>query len=252
MACLDLCLESLMPSFEHYEPNRIALDGKRHVKIKFSKERVLAKAYDLTGQKIGMLTVLERAPSIKGASTWICKCDCGATKRIRGRYLRNGDAVSCGCYAKTLRTVHGRRVDSGGARDRTYTTFTAMKGRVLNPNNPAYHNYGGRGIKICEQWLEGGFLQFLADMGERPPNTSLDRIDINGDYCPENCKWSTRIEQAQNRQNSRLLSLAGKTQTFTAWAKELNLTRYMLEKKLQNGMTLQEIKEESFPDGVNK
>jgi hypothetical protein len=241
-----------MPALQSFEPRRISLNGKRHVKLKFSRENILAGTYDLTGQKIGMLTVLGRAPSLKGASTWTCQCDCGVVKRIRGQYLRNGDAVSCGCYVKTLRKTHGRRVNKEGRRDRTYTTFMSMKGRVLNPSNPAYHNYGGRGIKICRQWMEGGFLQFLSDMGERPPGASLDRVDPNGDYCPENCKWSTLVEQAQNRRNSKLLSSEGRIQTFAAWAKELNLSRYMLDKKLQNGMTLQEIQREFFSRGETK
>jgi hypothetical protein len=241
-----------MPSFERFEPRRISLNGKRHVKLKAFKEDILAGTYNLTGQRIGMLVVLERAPSLKGASTWMCKCDCGTIKRIRGQYLRNGDAVSCGCYVRTMRKTHGRKTSKEGTRDRTYTTFTSMKGRVLNPNNPAYCNYGKRGIKICDEWMEGGFLRFLADMGERPLGTSLDRIDTDGDYCPENCKWSTPIEQAQNRRNSKLLSLQGRTQTLAAWARELNLSRHVLGKKLQSGIMLEEIQMESISDRAEK
>lgn len=233
-----------MPSFERFEPKRISLNGERYNDFKFLKEGTLIKKYDLTGQKIGKLTVLSKAPSLKGASTWMCKCECGTIKRIRGQYLRNGDAVSCGCYVKSMRIIHGRRSSQRKYTDPTYTTFISMKGRVLNPNNPAYHNYGGRGIKICQEWLDEGFVKFLADMGERPPGMSLDRIDTNGDYCPENCRWSTYSEQAQNRRNSKLLSSSNKTQTLAAWARELNLTRYALEKKMREGMTLQEIEQD--------
>ena len=116
-----------------------------------------------------------------------------------------------------------------------------MKGRILNPKNPAYHNYGGRGIKICSEWMKGGFAQFLKDMGNRPAGTSLDRIDNNGDYSPENCKWSDDLEQASNRRTSNVLAYAGKCQCLSAWSRELNITRYEIYKGLNKNMTLGEI-----------
>ena len=188
-----------------------------------------------------MLQVLERAESIKNASTWLCKCDCGVVKRIRGQYLRNGDAVSCGCYQRKAVRKHGKRGKKGDPRDPTYTSFISMRGRVLNPNNRAYHNYGGRGIKICQEWMDGGFVQFLKDMGERPEGTSLDRIDTNGDYSPENCRWATPLEQGQNKRGVRLFTHNGKTQSFSAWAKELKTTCQTLQKKMDKGMTIGDI-----------
>jgi hypothetical protein len=126
-----------------------------------------------------------------------------------------------------------------------------MKGRILNCKNPAYHNYGGRGIKICDQWIQGGFVQFLEDMGERPEGMSLDRIDNDGDYSPENCKWSNDLEQCNNRRTSRTLSYHGKTQCLAAWSRELNITRHEIYKGLKKNMTLEEIVRQHQNNTVN-
>ncbi len=242
MACYDLSLEKLsMPALQHYEPRRISLNGKRYASCSPSHQTPMHRFYDLTGQKIGRLKVLQRSQSIKGASTWLCECDCGTVKSIRGQYLRNGNAVSCGCYQKEVVRKHGRRGKKGDPRDPTYISFVAMKGRVMNPNNPAYHNYGGRGIQICEAWMNGGFVQFLKDMGDRPEGKSLDRIDHNGDYTPENCRWATATEQSQNRRGLHLLACNGKVQAFSAWARELGISRGVLQRKMDKGMTLEDL-----------
>ena len=100
-----------------------------------------------------------------------------------------------------------------------------MKSRCNNPNNNQYSDYGGRGIRVCERWST--FENFLADMGERPtPKHSIDRIDVNGDYCPENCRWATKEEQNNNKRNCILVTYNGKTQNFKQWCKELNLPYY--------------------------
>jgi hypothetical protein len=242
MACYDLSLEALvMPSLQHYEPRRISLNGKRYTSCSSSHQVPMYRFDDLTGRRIGRLQVLRRAESIKGASIWLCQCDCGTVKNIRGQYLRNGNAVSCGCYQKEAVRKHGRRGKKGDPRDPTYVSFVAMKGRVMNPNNPAYHNYGGRGIQICESWMNGGFVQFLKDMGDRPEGKSLDRIDHNGDYCPENCRWATATEQSQNRRGLNLLACNGRVQAFSAWARELGISRGVLQRKMDKGMTLEDL-----------
>lgn len=104
----------------------------------------------------------------------------------------------------------------------TNRSWTAMKARCNNPNRKAYKNYGGRGIKVCDRWNKS-FLNFLEDMGERPEGKTLDRIDNDGDYEPDNCRWATRQEQRENTRNTRLIKYAGKTQSLRQWCRELDL-----------------------------
>lgn len=154
---------------------------------------------DLTGMKFHRLTVLRRA---ERSQYWICKCDCGKETETRKDRLVTGWTKSCGCLFTEVKTTHGhtigRRKKTSEKVSRTYESWGASKERCFNPNHPWFHNYGGRGIGMCEEW-KNSFETFLKDMGERPPETSLDRIDSNGNYEPGNCKWSTRLEQSQNR-----------------------------------------------------
>ncbi len=231
-----------MPAFPRYEPNRLQLNKKRYNYPFPFTCMGWSEKWDLTGRRFGRFLVLSRKESIKGCSAWKCQCDCGTIKTVRGPALRSGDIVSCGCYHRDNHTKHGRRKNrEDNKSDRTYTSYISMKARVLNPNAHAYENYGGRGIKICESWLEGGFEQFLADMGERPDGKSLDRIDHNGDYCPENCRWSTPKEQAENRRSSVLVTFNGETKCISAWARELSIERYAIHSLIKKGKTLDEL-----------
>lgn len=196
---------------------------------------------DMIGSKFGRLTVLSRADNIKQFSAWLCKCECGTEKVIRGTALRAGKTVSCGCYLREIHLVHGRKRSNSLKRDRTYNSYASMKSRILNPNDPAYHKYGGRGIKICKEWLNGGFLQFLSDMGERPNGTTLDRIDNEGDYCPSNCRWANPRQQARNRRSTRLITAFGKTMSLSEWALELNTKHYKIAYQLQKGLAMEEV-----------
>jgi len=243
VSCYDLCLDALsMPSLARYEPNRLQINKKRYDCALIGIKMGWSAKWDLSGQVFGRLTVLNRAESLSNFAAWNCQCECGAIKVIRGTALRSGSIVSCGCYNRENHTKHGRRSSrKNNKSDRTYTSYISMKARVLNPNAHAYENYGGRGIKICESWLNGGFEQFLADMGERPVDKSLDRIDYNGDYSPDNCKWSTREEQAENRRSSILVTFNGETKCISAWARELSVERYAIHSLIKKGKTLDEL-----------
>lgn len=161
---------------------------------------------DLSGRRFGRLTVVRlhgKKPNGYHANgtplhrlTWFCQCDCGATAVVAGRELRRGETKSCGCAKKELIGALNRT--HGMTRKREYRSWQAMKERCGNLNNCHFNNYGGRGIQVCERW-RNSFENFLADMGKCPPLHSIDRIDVDGDYTPENCRWADAATQTINR-----------------------------------------------------
>src|SRR6267142_1983449 len=173
----------------------------------------------MTGVVSGRLTVRSSAEKNKwGQCRWLCDCTCGNTKIINGYAIRAGTTLSCGCYGIEQRRKH-HFVKHGHARVRVgagttswasseYSAWTLMRDRCVRKKNKRYHDYGGRGISVCERWQgDSGFQNFLADMGYKPSKKhSLDRIDVNGNYEPSNCRWATPEEQVGNRRKYGSLS----------------------------------------------
>lgn len=164
---------------------------------------------DLRGMLFGRLTVLKISHRQKSKIYWLCKCECGEQVSVSGTNLKTGHTVSCGCFQSEKQSLviternlkHGHNaLKTLGKPSRTYVSWQSMFQRCYDKNHISYCNYGARGIKVCERWDD--FENFLADMGERPENKTLDRINTNGNYEPSNCRWSTPSEQQRNRRDS--------------------------------------------------
>jgi hypothetical protein len=157
----------------------------------------MTRAWDMTGTRAGrLLAVAVAGRTGRGDLVWECACECGGRAVVRGTRLRSGGTLSCGCLqrerSRAAATIHGR------SESAEYRSWVSMIARCENPKYHHFHGYGGRGITICPEWRES-FAVFLRDMGRRPPGTSLDRINNDKGYGPENCRWATRVEQSRNR-----------------------------------------------------
>ena len=181
---------------------------------------------DLTGQKFGMLTFIKEVGKQGTRITWLVQCECGTEKMTPTHLIKNGNTKSCGCLA----TKHS------ASKTKEYGVWTSMKGRCLNPNDQAYSSYGGRGITICDRWLND-FQAFLDDMGPKPAKFTVERIDNDGPYSPENCTWASREDQASNRRNTRNLTAWGETKTISRWSRDprCKVSRSMLTARIDNG-----------------
>lgn len=166
----------------------------------------MTKLKDLTGQKFGRLTVISRAENTKtGQARWNCICSCGNETIVRSAHLIDGHTRSCGCLNKDIISEHIQLPTN----TREYNIWVCMKQRCLNPNNKSYKWYGQRGIKVCDRWLdeENGYENFITDLGNSPGiDYSLERVDHDGDYCPENCIW---IKKAHQNRNTRKNVISG-------------------------------------------
>jgi len=196
--------------------------------------------FDISGQTFGRWTVTARAVSKPGKQArWHCKCSCGNGGEVGGAQLRSGWSKSCGCLKREQTisrfTTHGHATHGITP---TYHTWAGMRARCSNPKNHKFERYGGRGISVCLAWTT--FAGFLADMGEKPPGTSLERIDNNGNYCPENCRWATPTDQARNKRNNRLLTFRGESRPLAEWADRVGIKSRTIWDRLATGWRVED------------
>lgn len=201
------------------------------------------KEIDITGHKFGMLTAIERVSKYKPQGNyWLCKCDCGNMSVVRKYDLVHLKNKSCGCYikkrAKELHTTHNK------TNTILYPIWSSMKQRCFNSNSKAYCNYGGRGITICDEWLgENGFSNFenWAYQNGYEKGLSIDRIDNNGNYEPNNCRWSTREEQQNNRRGVHKFSYNGETHSPAEWSRITGISDTTIKNRvLKQGMSVEQ------------
>lgn len=185
----------------------------------------------LSGQRFGLYT----AVSYFGEGKWICQCDCGKTSNVVTSNLLRGQSKSCGCRKPEV--SRQKMLRHGLADSRIHRSWMSMRQRCLNPNDRAYKNYGGRGISIADRW--NSFENFMQDMGMMPDGYELDRIDVNGNYEPKNCRWADLKTQANNKRNNRWLELNGISKTLTQWCDSTGVTKSAAQKRLALGWSVE-------------
>jgi hypothetical protein len=200
----------------------------------------MGKIIDLTNQTFGKLIVIERASNGNSRPHWLCQCECGNNIIVKGDSLRSGNTKSCGCLNKEnllqRNTTHG--MCKRGEVSNTYRSWQSMRERCYYQAHKNFDTYGGRGITVCDEW-KNSFEAFYKDMGECPKGYSLDRIDSNGNYELNNCRWATRKEQADNRRNSLKLTYLGRTDTLKNFSEEYNIPYTTVIDRLKRGWSIE-------------
>jgi hypothetical protein len=192
------------------------------------------KRCDITGNRYGKLTVLKYVETIDKKAYWECICDCGETTIVQGARLKTGETKSCGCWKHEARAKHHL------CEHRIYSIWKGMKRRCKDVNLGDYAYYGGKGIKVCDEWINNvqAFYNWAIANGYSDELT-IDRIDNSKGYEPSNCRWATTKQQAFNTTRNRYVTYRGETKTITEWAMELGFTYGLIRKRLSNGWSVE-------------
>lgn len=200
---------------------------------------------DLIGKKYGRLEVISQGetkckPNGAKVIYWTCRCECGTQKDVMGEPLRDGRVKSCGCLRDE--TIGRLNFSHGKAKSKEYKSWLHIKYRCLNPNAAKYSDYGGRGITVCERWINS-FENFYSDMGNAPSKKhTIDRIDVNGNYEPKNCRWADPTTQSNNHRNTVRLDFHGEQLTMSEIARKINMPyKYFWKLYKTNNLSLTEI-----------
>jgi hypothetical protein len=190
---------------------------------------------DMTGKTFNRWTVLSFHSLYKnGSAVWLCECECGTKRTVNGARLRRGASRSCGCLRNEEFGI--RSYKTGSISNAAYKSWQSMINRCTNINFENFNIYGGRGISICERWIgENGFANFLQDMGERPKGMTLDRIDVNGNYEPSNCRWLSNKLQQRNKRNNVVVEVNGFKGCLSAACEHFNLNIQSVYSRLRKG-----------------
>ena len=195
-----------------------------------------AKEIDITGQKFNRLTPIKQVGKGKGGIKWLCKCDCGNETILSQYLIKSGMVKSCGCllYENDHTKTHQL------SKTKLYRVWQAIKRRCFNKNCKDYKDYGGRGVTICQEWLND-FMNFYnwAMISGYKEDLSIDRIDVNGNYCPENCRWVSMIVQQNNKRNSKFVTYNNQTHTISDWGRILGIKASILYQRLKKGWSIE-------------
>ena len=196
----------------------------------------MSKKLNLTGQRFGRLLVIEEVIKENSNGTyWKCKCDCGNETIVKGSTLNSGHTSSCGC--KTRETTARRNFKHGESNTRLYNVWKHMLARTERTTDQRYSYYGGRGIRVCEEWHDYIAFSKWAKENGYDETLSIERIDVNGNYCPENCKWATIYEQANNKRYNVFVSYNGKEKSMAEWSRIYGINYQTLMTRYRNGNT---------------
>lgn len=200
------------------------------------------KFEDLTGDVFGRLTVAKRAQNIGKRTAWLCKCSCGNETTVTSCHLKSGHTISCGCFNKERNSITHKKY-SVSSRSKIYGVWNSMKNRCYNPNAINYSDYGARGVIVCSLWKEdfGAFYEYVSKLphyGE--DGYSINRINNDGNYEPNNVEWSNLEEQANNKRNSRYITFNNQTHTLAEWARLQGISYMALAHRLYRGWDVKE------------